>query len=125
MRPGLERIGRFDPERARTRFRNTFRPQHTRLVLNPAGQLIGCVALGPHDGSLLLEHFYLVPEVQGQGVGSAVLLCLMSEADASAKAVRVDVLRDSDAKRFYERHGFVETHRDEFDIYLERLPECA
>lgn len=125
MRPSLERIGRFDPERARARFPDTFRPKHTRLILDLAERLTGCVAFGPYDGSLLLEHFYLVPEAQGRGVGSAVLRCLMSEADASAKAIRLDVLRGSDAKRFYERHGFVETHRDEFDIYLERLLERA
>jgi GNAT superfamily N-acetyltransferase len=123
MRPSLERIGRFDTERARVRFRNAFRPEHTRLILDPGGQLIGCVAFGPHDGALLLEHFYLVPEAQGGGIGSAILQRLLDEADASAKAIRLDVLRESDARRFYERHGFVETHRDQFDIYLERLPE--
>ncbi len=93
MRPSLERIGRFDPERARARFRDTFRPKHTRLILDLAERLTGCVAFGPYDGALLLEHFYLVPEAQGRGVGSAVLRCLMSEADASAKAIRLDVLR--------------------------------
>jgi GNAT superfamily N-acetyltransferase len=123
MRPSLERIGRFDRERAHARFRASFRPAHTRLILDPAGQLIGCVAFGPDDGALLLEHFYLVPEAQGRGVGSAILRRLTGEADAAAKTVRLDVLRGSDAQRFYRRHGFAETHRDEFDIYLERLPE--
>jgi GNAT superfamily N-acetyltransferase len=125
MRPSLERIGRFDPERARARFRASFRPEHTRLILDPAGQLIGCVAFGPQDGALLLEHFYLVPQAQGRGVGGAILRQLLGEANESAKPIRLDVLRGSDARRFYERHGFVETHRDEFDLYLERLPDSA
>lgn len=125
MRPSLERIGRFDPERARARFRGSFRPEHTRLILASTGQLIGCVAFGPRDGASLLEHFYLVPEVQGHGIGSAVLRQLLAEADAARLPIRLDVLRESDAKRFYERHGFAETHRDELDIYMERLPNGA
>lgn len=125
MRPSLERIGRFDPERARARFRGSFRPEHTRLILAPTGQLIGCVAFGPHDGALLLEHFYMLPEAQGGGIGSAVLRQLLAEADAAGLPIQLDVLRESDAKRFYERHGFAETHRDELDIYMERLPGRA
>ncbi|MCX8572461.1 GNAT family N-acetyltransferase [Aminobacter sp. MET-1] len=125
MRPSLERIGRFDPEQARARFRDSFRSQHTRLVLAPTEQLIGCVAFGPQDGALLLEHFYLVPEAQGHGIGSSVLRQMLAEADATGLPIRLDVLRESDARRFYERHGFAETHRDEFDIYMERLPDNA
>lgn len=125
MRESLERIGRFDPERARARFRGTFRPEHTRLIVSNAGRLIGCVAFGPQDGALLLEHFYLLPEAQGQGTGSAVLRQLLDEADTAGLAVRLDVLRQSDAKRFYERHGFLETHHDKLDIYMERLPASA
>ena len=32
MRESLERIGRFDAERAAQRFRSTFRPDDTRLI---------------------------------------------------------------------------------------------
>ena len=32
MRESLERIGRFDPERVAQRFRDTFRPDDTRLI---------------------------------------------------------------------------------------------
>ena len=122
MRDSLERIGRFDPDRARKRFNDSFRPGHTRLIFDTGSQLLGCVAFGPHDGALLLEHFYLVPKAQSQGIGGAVLRRLLDEADTSGLAVRLDVLRDSDARRFYARYGFVETHRDAFDIYMERPP---
>ena len=32
MRDSLERLGRFDPERARARLRSTFRPEHTWII---------------------------------------------------------------------------------------------
>ena len=33
MRESLERIGRFDPKRARERFAATFKPQQTRRIV--------------------------------------------------------------------------------------------
>lgn len=43
MRESLERIGRFDPERAAQRFRSTFRPDDTRLI-RVGNAMAGCVA---------------------------------------------------------------------------------
>jgi ribosomal protein S18 acetylase RimI-like enzyme len=121
MRESLERIGRWDPARAEGRFRAGWDHAHTRLIL-AGGELAGCVALKPRDGGavLELEHFYLMPEAQGRGLGSAVLRLLLAEADAAARPVRLSVLVGSDAARLYQRHGFRETHRDATDIYMSR-----
>ena len=121
MRESLERIGRFNERRAFERFRSTFTPEHTRLVLI-AGQLAGCVAMKPEGGELLLEHFYLYPAFQGRGLGAAVLQHLLVEADEAGQPIRLSVLQKSDAARFYRRFDFVETSQDDFDIYLTRLP---
>lgn len=120
VRDSLQRIGRFDPERGRLRFRTSFRPEFTRLIVSQAGKLLGCVAFGPRDGLLWLEHFYLLPEVSGQGIGTFVIKSLLAESDAQGLPVRLDVVRESEAKRFYERFGFVETHRDAIDVFMER-----
>jgi GNAT superfamily N-acetyltransferase len=125
MRESLERIARFDRQRAFERFGSTFRPEHTRLIISADGQLMGCVALGPSEGALLLEHFYIFPEWQNKGLGDAVLLHLLDEADSAGLPVRLDVLRQSDAARLYVRHGFVETHRGEWDVYYERAVQSA
>lgn len=122
MRGSLERIGRFDMERGRRRFRETFRPEYTWLILSTDGELLGCVALGPRDGGLWLEHFYLRPEATGQGIGAAVMRRLLSNSDSNNETIRLDVVRDSAAKAFYQRFGFVETHRDEIDIFMIRQP---
>lgn len=114
MRESLERIGLYDGRRAFERFPSTFRPEHTRLILI-AGELAGCVALKPEDDGLHLEHFYIHLAYQGRGLGAAVLKRLLVEA---RRPVRLSVLQQSDAERFYRRFGFVETARDDFDIYL-------
>ncbi len=121
MRESLERIGRFDQQRALERFQNSFRPQHTRLLI-VKDQLAGCVALGPHEDGWLLEHFYIAPQFQGHGLGSLVLSSLMTQADRAQNTITLSVLQQSDAARFYERHGFHKTGEDEWDIYYARMP---
>ena len=120
MRPALERIGRFDPERARRRLTEQYRPEHTRMIW-AGGAFAGCVAFAPHGpGRRMLEHFYLEPALSGQGIGTAVMAALMAEADAEGCAVVLTVVRESDANRLYPRFGFAETGRDEVDIFYER-----
>ncbi|MEJ6544322.1 hypothetical protein PQI65_14125 [Brachybacterium paraconglomeratum] len=46
MRPDLERLGRYDPERVRRRFLDSFTPAHTRVIQH-AGIDVGLVAVRP------------------------------------------------------------------------------
>ncbi|GAA2296558.1 GNAT family N-acetyltransferase [Streptomyces kunmingensis] len=121
MRPDLERLGRYDPRRVRQRFRDSFVPGFTRVV-EADGVLAGCVTLRPDGDGLLLEHFYLAPALQGRGLGSAVLAALLDRADADARAVRLNVLTGSPARRLYERHGFVLESQDPVDVFMIRKP---
>lgn len=119
MRESLERIGRFDLARARERFAAGFAPEHTRhIVLH--GERIGFFVVKPQADALLLDHLYIVPGAQGQGVGAAVLAQVFAQADAAALPVRVGALRDSDSNRFYLRHGFELVEQAEFDNYYLR-----
>lgn len=121
MRESLERIGRFDPHTAVARFRKTFRPAHTqRIVVD--GASAGCVGFWaePVD-AMRVEHFYLAVPFQGRGLGGAVLQRLFSAAPEHVGVFRVGALRDSDANRFYRRHGFVKVSEDDWDIAYERV----
>ncbi|HMN46874.1 MAG TPA: GNAT family N-acetyltransferase [Povalibacter sp.] len=119
MRESLERIGRFDPQRARERFLSAFSPAHTRHILF-AGKKVGFFVVKPEAGGLLLDHLYIKPGYQGQGVGAAVLAEVFALADRAACFVRVGALRESDSNRFYVRHGFVLVEQTEFDNYYVR-----
>jgi ribosomal protein S18 acetylase RimI-like enzyme len=114
MRESLERIGRFDPVRARERFLSGFSPQHTRHILVD-GERAGFVVVKPDGEGLLLDHLYVDPRFQNQGIGAAVLATVF--ADAQGKRVRVGVLRGSDSNRFYLRHGFELVKEDEWVNY--------
>jgi GNAT superfamily N-acetyltransferase len=121
MRESLERIGRFDPERARQRFRTSFVPEHTRhIVLDHTH--VGFVAIKPTFDGLFLDHLYVHPNYQRRGIGAAVLAILCRDADSLNLPIRVGALRDSDSNRFYVRHGFVWVEESEWDIYYVRAP---
>lgn len=119
MRESLERIGRFDPVRARERFVSGFAAQHTRHIVS-GGQRVGFVVVRPGDGELLLDHLYVQPGAQGCGIGAAVLSLVFAEADATGLSVRVGALRESASNRFYLRHGFQLLDRGEFDNHYVR-----
>jgi ribosomal protein S18 acetylase RimI-like enzyme len=121
MRESLERLGRFDPARARERFANGFEPACTRHVLL-RGQRVGFVVVKLEAQGLLLDHLYLRPSAQGVGVGGRVLLDVLADADARQLSVRVGVLKESAANAFYVRHGFRQVGEADWDVYYRRDP---
>ena len=119
MRDSLERVGRFDPQRARDRFLSAFSPACTRYILVD-GAKAGFVVVRPESDGLRLDHLYVKPGHQGRGLGAAVLAQVFAQADQAACAVHVGALRESDSNRFYLRHGFVLVAQTEFDNHYVR-----
>ncbi len=121
MRESLERIGRFDPVRARERFASGFTPEHTRHI-ELQGERVGFVAVKTTADALVLDHLYLRPAYQGRGLGAEILQRVFAQADAAGQPVRVGALRGSNANRFYQRHGFGLVEESEWDLYYVRNP---
>ena len=120
MRESLERIGRFDPVRARERLLSSFDAAATRHVL-AGGVRVGFFVLRTQSGEMVLDHLYIDPRHQGRGIGAAVLAKVFSEADRLCLDVRVGALKQSASNRFYMRHGFEPVAQDEWDIrYVRR-----
>lgn len=119
MRESLDRIGRFDPQRARNRFLSGFSPDNTFHILRH-GERVGFYVVKQEAGDLVLDHLYIRPAHQGNGVGAAVLDRVFDLADQAGRAVRVVALKESDSNRFYASHGFVLVKQAEFDNYYVR-----
>jgi len=124
MRESLERIGRFDPARARERFRSGFSPAQTQHILAD-GARVGFLVTRAQGEHLLLDHLYIRPGQQGRGIGAAVLQRVFAQADSLGLPVKVGALRGSDANRFYVRHGFEPLEQGEFDNYYLRPARAA
>lgn len=119
LRPSLERLGRFDPVRARERLAAGFKPEYMRHITLD-GQRIGFITLRPDDGAerhvLRLDHLYIRPAFQDQGIGAWALNWAKTQAAGQDCDITLSALKQSDANRFYVRHGFAQVGESEFDL---------
>jgi GNAT superfamily N-acetyltransferase len=125
MRDSIDHLGRFDPQRARERLSRGFSPAHTRQILC-GSELVGFVVVIPRRADLLLDHLYIHPMSQSQGIGHWVMTQVLAEADAMGLPVVLSALRHSDTHRFYRHHGFVLDDEGEWDLHYRRaVPPAA
>ncbi|GGX41330.1 N-acetyltransferase [Tateyamaria omphalii] len=116
MRPSLEAVGRFDEERVRKRFLDTYDPADTHIVR--AGQdLVGFYVLRTRSDHLHLTHLYISLTHQGGGLGRRIVLAVQDQARDMALHVRLMALRGSPANDFYTSCGFVLERSDDLDNY--------
>lgn len=119
MREHLERVLRYDPERARRVFREHFQVPGLRLI-QADDVTIGCVGFRIGPGAITLDSFHLDRRRHNAGLGTAILKVLLAEADALRLPIRLEVLNGSKADRFYLRHGFVKLSEDSIEGTYER-----
>jgi len=67
---------------------------------------------------MTLLQFYVMPELQGRGIGTLVLKRLMGDAKRRGKLMALSVPKGSPAIRLFLRHGFHPTHADTYEIYM-------
>ncbi|KAB7896774.1 GNAT family N-acetyltransferase [Rouxiella sp. S1S-2] len=118
MRPSLEELGRYDAQRVRKRFLDTYVAAETFKILHQ-GTLAGLFVLRNKVDHLYLDHLYVLAEYQNLRLGKAVIEHITGKAKALQLPVKLGALRGSPANAFYVKHGFIQTHEDEFDIYYE------
>lgn len=81
---------------------------HEIVLLNE--NPIGYLSYQDRPECVLLNELYLHPHYQGQGHGREIMVRLISMAHSSRKPIELSVLTTNpQARRFYERHGFVAT----------------
>jgi ribosomal protein S18 acetylase RimI-like enzyme len=124
MRESLERLGRFDVARSRARLERSFYPQWSEFICWK-GERVGFFTFRRATDGFHLEHLYVLPGCQSQGIGSFVLARLTAQADAAGLAIFLGALKESAANRFYSRHGFTKDNESEWDVYYVRQPARA
>jgi GNAT superfamily N-acetyltransferase len=122
LRDDLTKLGRFNEVKVIQLFRDAFDPMHT-WIIKADSSFIGCIAFKPIVDGYLLEHFYIHPDYQGQGIGSQVLEYLLKQDHVIGKQVTLNVLQGSSAQRLYERFGFKVDNEDLIDIYMSMVVE--
>ena len=119
LRESLERLGRFDPVRARERLEAGFAPEYMRHIVQDE-QRVGYITLRPASGqvprTLQLDHLYIRPIFQSGGIGAWALDWAKAQAVLQDCDITLSALKQSAANRFYLRHGFIQVGESEFDL---------
>jgi len=88
------------------------------------GRLLGVMGVQDVDDVTLIRHAYVLPDVQGAGIGGKLLRSLLMTTD---KPVLIGTWASATwAIAFYEKHGFECVSREEKDRLLRRywdIPE--
>ena len=117
LRADLERLGRFLPERRRARMRAVFDAGELRVIEHD-GARVGCIGVAVAVDHIALHSVYVEPSVQGRGIGAAAVAAAL--AGAPDLPIRIEVLRESPAHRFWERLGFAKVGEEGVDWLYER-----
>jgi GNAT superfamily N-acetyltransferase len=91
--------------------------QYRTWVAVRDAEIMGYAALGGD----MLEHLYLRPDVRRQGIGTLLLDEVMRH---SPDGVSLHLFQqNTDARAFYERHGFAVSGTSDGDRNMENLPD--
>ena len=90
------------------------------LEIRRSLQRLGTLWLQRQPDHLCFGEFYLFPEHQGRGTGSAILAHCLAVADSLKLPVRLQYLRWNPVGSLYRRHGFKEVGRSETHFFMER-----
>jgi len=89
-------------------YRNTF-PQGEFLVILLGSQAVGRMVVNRAPEELWLVDIALLTEHRNQGIGTALIQKLSSEAAAAGQPLRLSVIKGQRAFRLYQRLGFART----------------
>lgn len=123
----IETIGCWDEAFQKTRLETHFNESYSTLefiMLNK--EVIGtinCRSKNFEDEQYeFVEQFYILPQYQGQGIGSYLLKSKLCED----KETRLSVLKkDINTHNFYYKNGFKEYMEDEYQKYMKKMPQLT
>jgi len=99
-------FGNWDDADQRVRFAKSVVLEHSRIV-ELDGVPVGSMATSEAADHVFLVGIQILPEYQGRGLGSELILHELAHAKALGKPLRLQVLRANDrARALYERLGF-------------------
>jgi ribosomal protein S18 acetylase RimI-like enzyme len=121
MRPIVESAWGWDEDDQLSRFRqSTDIAAHHLIEVDSAP--VGLLALRNSDDEFEIDRIEIRPAFQGRGIGTAVLESVIARAQATARAIRLQVLVGSPASRLYERLGFRAVEHSASHVTMVRTP---
>jgi ribosomal protein S18 acetylase RimI-like enzyme len=122
FRAHIEKIWGWDEVWQQRRFREECAESETAVVWF-AGRIAGYIQIVLEAERLMLRNVAIHPDVQGQGIGAALVEEMMDRATALGLPVALGVFRTNPrAGVFYERLGFRRAGENETHVKMEWSP---
>lgn len=106
-----------DDDAVRAWFSHVVVPQYETWIAVAKGSVVGLLVLDGEE----LEQLYLDPSWRGRGVGDRFVDLAKQQRPAGLRLWTFQV--NEPARRFYERHGFIEVERTDGQRNEEREPD--
>jgi ribosomal protein S18 acetylase RimI-like enzyme len=120
MRDAVARTWGWDEAWQRAHFDARFDPARLSII-TVAGRDAGLLVLESRPGEVYVAEIEIAPEMQGRGLGTAVLGTIIAAAAARGACVTLQVLEVNEgARRLYERLGFSVTGTSDHHVQMRR-----
>lgn len=121
MRGIIERLFGWDKDREEKNFARFFKLDEVQII-TADGRDVGWIQQQISESGINLGSFYVLPAMQGRGIGTEVLRMLLERAAHESKNMILAVVKINPARQFYEKRGFRVTHEDEHKVYMSASP---
>lgn len=118
----VEQVEGWDDTHQRELHNKRFDSQDFRII-QFQGNDIGFFSTSCTSDSLKVYQFFIHPEYQDRGIGSACMTRILTDANATGKAVNLQVLKiNIRGIAFYQRLGFSIVDEDSTHVQMKKLP---
>ncbi len=118
MKEYVERVSSWDPDM----FRDEFDPEEVEII-EVAGRIAGFIRRVYQPEEIYLAEIQIERRYQNQGLGTAVLLDIIDEAERVGKKLILRVLKSNPAEAFYKRHGFEVYAETDIHFEMQWMPQ--
>jgi ribosomal protein S18 acetylase RimI-like enzyme len=99
-------------------------PDAAQSVIAVDGEPAGRLIVNRCEDEIRIVDIALLPQFRNAGVGRELVTRLVVEADSAGLPVRCHVLAGNQARRFWERAGFVAQEQASDSVYLSMERPC-
>lgn len=119
MREYVQATWGWDETWQQNYFKEHFRPEANKIIMLNLED-VGRIEFFNEANAVRVSNIQILPEYQNKGIGSAIMLKIIQQAQDRKQCVTLQVLKVNPARRFYERLGFFVEDEDDVHFKMKR-----
>ena len=117
----IQQLGAWDEQSQRGYFEDRWEQSEYRII-ECAEQKIGTLCVTKHTDHIQLNEIQLLPQYQGKGIGSQLIVKELERIRDLRIPMRLRVLKENRARELYKRFGFAIYGETDTHFLMEKLP---